>query len=140
MVTEFDYPAWIVLVMGLYALGAGLGELFKPGMWMSMVDDIEAHPALQFLTGIVCMAIGTALYLIAPWDDGSGRADWMLYAVKIIGAWMIIEGFIFLAFGSWLMRISKRMIGWNTKLWAILSALFGIAAWITAEFRISDTL
>jgi hypothetical protein len=136
MVAEFDYPAWIILAMGIYALGAGLAEILKPGFWMSMVEDIEAHPALQFLTGIICIAIGTALYLIEPW----GRSDWMLYAVKIIGAWMVVEGFIFLCLGGWLLRISKGMMGWNTRVWAILSALLGVAAIIAAELRISDTI
>ena len=86
MAGELDYPAWIMLAFGIYALGAGLGELFKPGFWLSMVADLEAHPALRFITGIICVAIGTALYLVGPWGSG----DWMLSAIKIIGACMVI--------------------------------------------------
>ena len=133
MVTEFDYPAWIILAFGIYSLAAGIGELRSPGFWLSMIDDFEAHPSLRFLTGIFCLALGTAIYLVEPW----GRADWMLYAVKIIGAWVLIEGALFLAVGDWFIKFARRLMGASTKLWAMLAIAFGIAAIIAAELRIS---
>lgn len=136
MVAPFDYPAWIILAMGLYALGAGLGELLRPGGWMAMVGELEKNHALRFVTGIICLAIGTALYLVEPW----GRADWMLYVVKIIGAWMVVEGFVFLAAGEWLIGIAKRMMGYNPRLGAGISMLLGLVAILCAELRISNSI
>ncbi len=132
MVTEFDYPAWIVLAFGIYALAAGIGELRSPGFWERMAGNLHQLPALRFLTGLVCIAIGTALYLIEPW----GRADWMLHAVKIVGAWMVVEGALFLAVGDWFIAFAKRLMGAAPRLWAILSILIGIGLIVAAELRI----
>ena len=132
MVTEFDYPAWIIAAFGIYSLAAGIGEFRSPGFWTSMVDDFEAHPSLRFLTGIFCLALGTVLYLIEPW----GRADWMLYAVKIIGAWMFIEGALFLAVGDWFVKFARKLMGASTRLWAMIAIAFGIVAIVLAVMRI----
>ena len=34
MVTEIDYPAWIMLALGIYAAAAGIGEWRRPGLWI----------------------------------------------------------------------------------------------------------
>lgn len=132
MVTEFDYPVWIILAFGVYSLTAGMGEFRSPGIWASMIDDFEAHPSLRFLTGIFCLSLGTVLYLIEPW----GRADWMLYAVKIIGAWMAIEGALFLAVGDWFTKFARGLIGASMRIWAALAMVIGIAMIIAAGLRI----
>ena len=82
MVTEIDYPAWIMLALGVYAAAAGIGEWRRPGFWMGMLDEVAESSALRFLTGLFCIVVGTALYLIAAWD----MADWMLVVIKVIGA------------------------------------------------------
>lgn len=136
MVTEFDYPAWILLLFGIYAISAALGELFKPGFWTSMVDNVIEQPGLRFLIGIVLIALGGALYLVAPWDF----SDWMLVAVKFVGAWMVVEGALFLAIGDKFLGFANRMMGAAPRLWAWLSLLIGIALVVVAELRISNTL
>lgn len=126
-----DYTAWIVLVIGIYAASASIGELRTPGMWLRMVDDLERSPAARFLTGIVCLAIGTPLYLAGSWASG----DWMAFAVRLIGAWAVIEGALFLAVGEPFMAFSRRLMGTATRLWAWLSLLLGLAAIAAALTR-----
>lgn len=128
----FDYPAWIILVFGVYALAAGIGEIRAPGVWEKMVVDLERVTALRFLTGIICIGIGTPLYLIAPW----GSTDWMVIAVKLIGGWMVIEGALFLAVGDWFVAFARRLMGAASRLWALLSVLIGLAAIVAAAVRI----
>ena len=132
MVSEIDYPAWIILAVGVYAAAAGIGEWRKPGFWMGMLDEVAQSAALRFLTGIFCIALGTALYLVAPWD----MSDWMLVVIKLIGAWMVIEGALFLAFGDFFMGFAKRVMGIANRFWAGLSILLGVAAIVAAELRI----
>ena len=135
MVSEFDYPAWVILAFGIYSFAAGVGELRSPGFWASMIDNIDKNPAVRFLAGIILIAIGAPLYLMGPWSD----ADWMLVVVKIIGAGMILEGALFLAFGDWFTRFARWLMGYASRLWVWIAILFGIAAIILAELRIADT-
>lgn len=132
MVTELDYPAWIILVFGIYSLAAGTVEFRQPGFWTSLIGDLDKIPALRFLTGVVCLGIGTPLYLIAPWGD-----DWMLILVKVIGGWMVIEGALFLAIGDWFIRFARGLMGVSIKLWAIIAIAIGLAGIIAAGLRIS---
>lgn len=134
MVTEIDYPAWIIMAVGIYSLAAGIGELRNPGFWASMIADLERISAIRFITGLFLIAIGTAMYLIGPW----GSDDWMRIAVKFIGGWMVIEGAIFLAFGDFMIAFSKRMMAIVNRFWAYLAVLIGLAAIIVAELRISS--
>ena len=135
MAADFDYPAWIILSFGIYSFAAGVGELRNPGFWESMINNIEESPAVRFLTGLVLIAIGTPLYLLGPWTG----ADWMLVVVKIIGAGMILEGALFLAFGDWFVKFSKWLMVRASRLWVWIAVLFGIAAIILAELRIAET-
>lgn len=135
MVTEFDYPAWIILVFGIYSLSAGIGEFRKAGFWASMIDDLEKIPALRFLTGVICIGIGTPLYLIAPWSG-----DWMLVAVKVIGGWMVVEGALFLAIGDMFMNFARKLMGGASRLWASIAILAGLAVIAAAGIRISAGL
>lgn len=82
-----DIPAWILLFFGLYALAASLAEFRQPGFWKGMIDDFEKIPALRFLTGIVCIALGAAIYLTNPWIPG----DWLSVVVTVIGGWVVVE-------------------------------------------------
>ena len=132
MVSAIDYPAWIMLAFGIYALAAGIGEWRRPGFWLSMLDDVAQSPALRFLTGVFCIAVGTALYLTAPWDMG----DWMQVAIKIIGAGMVIEGALFLAIGDLFLDFAKRLMGMVNRFWAGFTILLGIAVIVAAEVRI----
>ena len=35
------------------------GALRKPGIWRTMIDEVEASPALQFLSGMMELLVGT---------------------------------------------------------------------------------
>jgi hypothetical protein len=119
-----DIPAWIALFMGLYALGAAIGELRSPGFWVSMLEDYGAASGLRFLTGIFLIALGAAIYLTSPWNPG----DWLAVLVTVMGGGMALEGFIVLAFGEPFFRFARAMLGTiSGRGWALFSAIMGLA-------------
>lgn len=117
-----DTTGFLLLAFALYAIGAGLGEFRSPGMWLKLVGELEQGAALRLITGIMCLAIGTPLYLYGSWASG----DWAVWLIKFLGGWMIVEGFIFLAFGEWLLALSRRMMGAATRAYALFSILLGL--------------
>ncbi len=118
-----DIPAWIALFMGLYALGASIGELIKPGTWGLMVEDFIIHPGLLFLAGIVCISIGAIIYLVSPWNPD----DWLSILVTVMGGGMALEGFLMLAIGEAFMKWARGLLGTISRGWAVFSGLVGIA-------------
>ncbi len=81
-----DITGWITLFIGLYGLAAGVGEYRNPGFWVNMVREVRASSALQFLTGMVTLTIGAAIYLTNPYDP----TDWMSILITVIGGWIIV--------------------------------------------------
>jgi len=69
-----DPTAWSSLLLGLAALAAGAGALRKPGMWQTMIGEVEGSPALTFLSGMLEQPMDTwrSAHLFA---QISGRAD-----------------------------------------------------------------
>lgn len=132
MAEGLDIPAWIALFMGLYALAAGIGELRHPGGWAAMLEDYERNTALRFLTGIVCIGLGGAIYLVSPWQPD----DWLAIVITILGGWMAIEGALILAFGDGIMRFARRLMGKVNQLWAWFSLILGAFLIATALFRL----
>jgi hypothetical protein len=131
LASDFETSAWIVMVMGLYAAAAGVGELRVPGFWASMVDDLARSPAARFLTGLICMVVGGALYLVGSWDT----AGWMVVLIKVIGGWMVLEGALILALGDWVMGLARRLMTAAPRLWALLSLLLGLGLIAAAIIR-----
>jgi len=129
---DYDIAAWIILLTGIYSIAASVGELRKPGMWLSMIDNIAGTVAIRFLTGIVLIAMGGAVYLVGSWDTD----DWMVIVVKVLGGWMIIEGALFLAFGDAFIAFGRKMMAAATRVWALLSLVLGIALTIAAVLRL----
>ncbi|ABC64053.1 hypothetical protein [Erythrobacter litoralis] len=127
-----ETPAWIALFIGLYSLAAGVGELRAPGMWARMVEDIERSPATLFLTGLFCLSLGAAIYLVSPWREG----DWLSVVISVIGGLMVAEGMLLLAAGERFMGIWKSLIGKRMRVWAGLSALLGAAFIFVALSRL----
>ncbi|MBX7459807.1 hypothetical protein [Qipengyuania huizhouensis] len=132
MAEGVDIPAWIALFMGLYALAAGIGELRHPGGWAAMLEDYERNTALRFLTGIVCIGLGGAIYLVSPWRPD----DWLAILITILGGWMAAEGALILAFGDGLMRLARRLMGKANQLWAWFSLILGAFLIGSALFRL----
>lgn len=131
MAETADIPAWIALFMGLYALGASVGELRSPGSWAAMLDGFERNEALRFLTGIVLLALGATIYLVNPWNP----EDWLAVAMTVMGAGMALEGVVMLAFGRPFMHFASQLLGAVNRVWALFAAVIGVVLICLAALR-----
>lgn len=131
MAETADIPAWIALFMGLYALGASVGELRSPGSWAAMLDGFENNEALRFLTGIVVLALGATIYLVNPWNP----EDWLSIAVTVMGGGMVLEGVVILGFGRPFLHFASLMLGTVNRTWALLSGVLGAVLVCLAMLR-----
>ena len=132
MAQPADIPAWIALFIGLYALAAAVGEFRSPGGWAAMLADFERSPASRYLTGVVCVALGAAIYLASPWRPG----DWLSIAVSVIGGLCAAEGLLILAAGDRFLALARSLMGRAQGFWASFGALFGIGAIVVALARL----
>lgn len=126
-----DISAWIALFMGLYALGASIGELRSPGSWAAMLDGFESSEALRFLTGIVVLALGATIYLVNPWNP----ADWLSVVVSVMGGGMVLEGVVILGFGRPFLHFASAMLGVVNRVWALFAGVLGIVLVCVAMLR-----
>ena len=126
-----DISAWIALFMGLYALGAAIGELRSPGSWAAMLDGFENNEALRFLTGIVVLSLGALIYLVNPWNPN----DWLSIVITVMGGGMVVEGVVILGFGRPFLHFASAMMGAVNRTWALLSGALGIVLICVAMLR-----
>ncbi len=126
-----DIPAWIALFMGLYALGAAIGELRSPGSWAAMLDGFENNEALRFLTGIVVLALGAVIYLVNPWNP----EDWLSVVVTVMGGGMALEGVVILGFGRPFLHFASLLLGAVNRIWALFSGVLGAVLICVAMLR-----
>ena len=126
-----DISAWIALFMGLYALGAAVGELRAPGSWAAMLEGFENSEALRFLTGIVVLSLGAVIYLVNPWRPD----DWLSIVITVMGGGMVVEGLVILAFGRPFLHFASVMMGAVNRIWALLSGALGIVLICVAMLR-----
>ncbi|MBH9536455.1 hypothetical protein [Novosphingopyxis sp. YJ-S2-01] len=84
--------AWIAILIGLFALAAGAGELRQAGGWERMLDEIEGSRALQYIAATACFLIGSLIYLANPLSG-----DWLNFLLGIIGGLQMVEGLVLLA-------------------------------------------
>lgn len=131
MADPADIPAWIALFVGLYSLGAAIGELRSPGSWAAMLDGFETSEALRFLTGIVVLALGATIYLVNPWRPD----DWLAVLVSVMGGLMALEGVVILAIGRPFLHFASQTFGVVNRGWALLSAGIGIVLICVAMLR-----
>ena len=132
MAQSGDIPAWIAFFVGLYALAAGVGEIRSPGGWGVMLKDFERSPALRFLTGLVTLSLGAAIYLVNPWRP----EDWLSIVVSVIGGIAIAEGLLMLAAGERILNFGRALLGRGGRVWAGFSALLGVAMVLVAMSRL----
>jgi len=132
MAASADIPAWIALFLGLYSLAAAVGEFRSPGGWTVMLADFERSAGLRFLTGLLCVVLGAAIYLVTPWRPD----DWLSIAVSALGGLCAAEGLLILAAGDRYLVLARKLIGHAGGFWAGLAALFGVAAIIVALARL----
>jgi vacuolar-type H+-ATPase subunit I/STV1 len=124
MAESATISAWIALFVGLYALGAGLGELRSPNTWWMMLKEFERSPALRFLTGMVTLALGATIYLVNPWRPD----DWLSITVSVVGGVVVAEGLLMLAASEQFLNLGRALIGRAGRAWAAFSVLLGAAA------------
>ena len=127
-----EIPAWIALFVGLCALAAALGELRVPNTWWMMLKEFERSPVLRFVTGLVTLALGAAIYLANPWRP----EDWLAVTVSAIGGIAVAEGVVILAAGERFITFGRALIGRAGRAWAALAALLGIAAILVGLARL----
>lgn len=127
-----NITGWITFFIGLYAVAAGLGEFRRPGFWAKMVQEFRESMALQFLTGMVTLAVGATIYLVNPWDP----SDLLSILITVLGAWIFIEGALILAVGDWFLSFASKLMGASNRLWAGLSIALGLLAIFAALVRL----
>lgn len=131
MNAELDFTAWSSLMLGLSATFAGIGALRKPGLWRTMLGEVQASPALQFVCGMLELLIGTLVYLANPWAP----ADLLACAIKGLGGLMMIEAIAILGFCDiytqfWLKNLANMHRGW-----AGFTVAMGIALNVAGALR-----
>lgn len=127
-----NITGWITFFIGLYAVAAGLGEFRRPGFWAKMVQEFRESMALQFLTGMITLAVGATIYLVNPWDP----SDLLSILITVLGAWIFIEGALILAVGDWFLSFASKLMGASNRLWAGLSIALGLLAIFAALVRL----
>ncbi|MEY3906023.1 MAG: hypothetical protein RIR59_846 [Pseudomonadota bacterium] len=113
MDTSLNVTAWSAVLLGLSAVFAGIGALRKPGIWRTMIDEVERSPALQFVCGMLELLVGTVIYLANPWIP----SDILSCIIKALGGAMMIEALMILGFCDiytqfWLRTLSHMHRGW----------------------------
>lgn len=125
MISEpIDPTGWSALLLGLAAFFAGVGALRKPGIWRTMLEEIERSPTLQFLCGMMELVTGTVVYLSNPWLPN----DLLSCFMKTMGGLMMAEALVILGFVDiysqfWLRSLTNMHRGWATVTIALGLAL-----------------
>lgn len=119
----FDATAWSATMLGLAALSAGIGALRKPGVWRTMLEEVERSPALQFVCGMLELLVGTLVYLANPWIP----ADLLACAAKALGGLMVFEALAILGFVDIYSQFWLRTLTHMHRGWALTTSALGLA-------------
>jgi uncharacterized protein YjeT (DUF2065 family) len=123
MQAAIDATGWSALLMGLTALFAGIGALRKPGAWRTMLEEVEASPALQFLCGMMELVVGAVVYLANPWLP----ADVLACVMKAMGGVMLAEALMILGFVDIYSQFWLRSLTHMHRGWALSTTALGLA-------------
>ena len=126
-----DATAWSALVLGLSALFAGIGALRKPGIWRTMIDEVERSPALQFVCGMMELVIGAVVYLANPWVP----ADLLSCVLKAMGGLMMFEALAILGFCDIYTQFWLRSLTHMHRGWAMSTVVMGLALVVLGAAR-----
>lgn len=132
MAEASDVTAWIAFFTGLYLLAAGAGEFRAPGTWDRMVGEFLASTALTVLAGVVCLALGAAIYLVNPWN----AADGLSIAVSVIGGVILAEGLALVAAGDRWIGIARKLLANRSMLWAGVAVALGLGLVLVSAARL----
>ncbi|HZU64491.1 MAG TPA: hypothetical protein VFF98_12475 [Novosphingobium sp.] len=133
MPDSLDSTAWSSLLLGLAALAAGGGALRKPFVWRSMISEVEQSPALQFLSGMLELVVGAAVYLANGWLP----ADLLACLLKGLGGLMMIEALAILSMCDLYTQLWLRNLAHFHRGWAGATALLGAVLAGLGMFRFS---
>jgi len=133
MTVTFDPTGWSGLLLGLAALAAGIGALRKPGIWRTMLEEIEASLTLQFVCGMLELVVAALVYLANPWAP----ADLLACVMKTLGGLMMIEalaiiGFVDIYSQFWLRNLTHMHRGW-----ALTTVALGLALTAAGSLRLA---
>ncbi|MEY4159975.1 MAG: hypothetical protein RLZZ136_596 [Pseudomonadota bacterium] len=131
MPQPLDAPAWSSLMLGMAAIFAGLGALRKPGIWRTMVGEIEQSPTLQFLSGMLELLTGVIVYLANPFAP----ADVLSCVMKGIGGLMMIEALAIIGFCDIYTQLWLRSLSHMHRGWALFTLLLGLGLTMAGAMR-----
>ena len=121
MEATLNVTAWSAMLLGLSALFAGVGALRKPGIWRTMIEEVEKSPSLQFVCGMLELLVGTIIYLANPWLP----SDILSCIIKGMGGLMMIEALAILGFCDIYTQFWLRTLSHMHRGWAAATVLFG---------------
>lgn len=126
-----DPTAWTAMLLGLFAMSAAIGALRRPGIWQTLVKEVEDSPALQMISGVAELAAGAAIYLVNPWVP----ADLLACVMKAIGGLMILEALVVVGFSDIYFHFWLKNLSFMHKGWATVSLLVGLALTVAGAFH-----
>lgn len=131
MPVSFDPTAWSAALLGLFAAFAAIGALRQPGIWRTMINEIDKSPALQLLSGAVELTFGALIYLVNPWDSG----DVVTCVMKGIGGLMMIEALAVAGFSDLYFHLWLKNLGAMHRAWAVVTLLAGLTLAVSGFMR-----
>ena len=133
MVEASNFTAWSALLLGLFAMSAAIGALRQPGIWQTLVKEVEDSPALQMISGVAELAAGAAIYFVNPWIP----SDILACVMKTIGGLMMIEAFAVVGFSDIYFHFWLKNLSFMHRGWAIASLLAGVGLTVAGSFHFS---
>ncbi|OCC23677.1 hypothetical protein MB02_10975 [Croceicoccus estronivorus] len=127
----FDPTTWSATLLGLFTLFAAVGALRKPGIWQTLVDEIEKSPALQLISGGLEMLVGAVIYLANPWVP----SDLLACVMKALAGLMMLEALAVLGFSDIYFQFWLRNLSFMHRGWAIVTFLCGFGLTVAGLFR-----
>jgi len=117
--TQLPLTLHLATLIGAYELAAGIVSLTGRLDWDAMLSEFERSPALTFVTGFMCFAIGGTLILVHQhWTDP-------LAVIVSAVAWIVTaEGLLIMVAGKSLMILSRPLVR-SPRAIGVLAATFG---------------
>jgi hypothetical protein len=127
-----DPTGWSSLLLGLAALAAGAGALRQPGVWQTMIGEVEGSPTLQFVCGMMELVVGSLVYLANPWVP----TDLATCLLKALGGLMLVEALAILFACDLYTQMWLRSLGNFHRGWAGITTALGLALTILGMVRL----
>ncbi|MEN7538553.1 hypothetical protein [Aurantiacibacter flavus] len=127
-----DLAAGLAFFAGLFALALGFAELRVRGFYLELLSEWEHSPGLRFLTGVVFVLGGAAIYLANPWQLG----DPLTMLMTALGGAVVAAGLAFVAVGERMMALGRRLVGVRGRGWAYALVGGGVVLIVATFARI----